>query len=81
MIAKFANAVSKVKKEGFGEENKKETTVTFIVFLIWLFLVFFIGMLLWNNVLTKAITVVKPVQWYQFIGIVLLSMILFPCNM
>ena len=40
-----------------------------------------IGQWLWNNILVKYVTFVKPIEkWYEFVGLTILSSILFKTN-
>lgn len=63
-------------------ENKgKVTTAAVSVFLFVFFMLLIsllLGQYLWNNVLTKCVTVVKPIDSFiQFLGLYVLIMILF----
>jgi len=68
VLAKALNSVISSGVEGF-EISKKEkypgytiakSWIDFVVFVILLFAVAFFGKLLWNDVLSKYITVIKP---------------------
>ena len=63
-------------------ENKgKITTAAVSVFLFVFFMLLIsllLGQYLWNHVLTKCVTVVKPIDSFiQFLGLYVLIMILF----
>ena len=69
-----------VEYESF--ENKGKLTRVFILTSLFVLtlLIFslLIGQYLWNNVLTKCVTIVKPINSFaQFIGLYILIMILF----
>ena len=63
-------------------ENKGKITTAAISLFLFVFFMLLISLLLgqylWNNVLTKCVTVVKPIDSFiQFLGLYVLIMILF----
>lgn len=78
MIGKLINAL---QKEKFGGEAQKESTVLLRMLIAWVIAVVFVGMTLWNKVLAKSVTFVKPIQWYQFVGLIVLLNIMHPTVM
>lgn len=80
MITKVANKVDNTRKygltkESFGQGNQDALLSTMILLLV-AFLMLYLGMELWNRYLTKGLTIVKKVNFTEFVGIYVLLMLL-----
>lgn len=68
--------------EGFENTRRYyvlKAVMSFMVFFAFFMLAVFIGMMLWNNVAVKYITVFKPMKSVvDFIGLMVLIMLLMP---
>lgn len=65
--------------ESFENKGKMTTAISVFLFVFFMLLIsLLLGQYLWNNVLTKCVTVVKPIDSFiQFLGLYVLIMILF----
>lgn len=77
----FSNAImqSKFSKEHFnnidgnGYNYGSQAFAAFIVLIIYILIILFIGKFLWNDVLCKLVTIVKPAYTiWQILGIAIL---------
>ena len=58
-------------------DTRTQVVVDVVVLLVWLALVLLLGKYLWNTVLCKAVTVVKPLpNIWHFLGLVVLMMLM-----
>lgn len=84
----FGNIVEKfLSTQKYGEESFKNTkemsAAALIGLVLYMFLVLFAGRYLWDNVLCKVVTVVKPIpSLLHLLGLILLIDLLHPgsCN-
>jgi hypothetical protein len=66
-------------KEGFINNSTYNIIAMVIVIIIWLLLLLFVSKYLWNQVLVKLVTVVKPAtSVLQLIGLFILLEIMVP---
>ena len=76
----FKNGVGALNNSNKQEQlNCQRNFGTCLLVLVLMLLInFVLGPWLWNNVLTKCVTVVKPIDSFiQFLGLYVLIMILF----
>ena len=68
------------RREEFMNDEEQEQIKVLIVLAIWLVVILFVGMWLWNNVAVKLITVAKPMtSIWQLLGLVVLIDLIHPC--
>jgi hypothetical protein len=67
-------------KEGFTDSNTTAKYVAiFLALLLWLAVLLVVAQYLWNEVLCKVTTIVKPVSSvFQILGVVILLEIMYP---
>lgn len=67
-------------KEGFTDSNTTAKYVAiFLALLLWLAILLVVAQYLWNEVLCKLTTIVKPVtSVFQILGLVILLQIVYP---
>ena len=58
------------------QDSRTQIIVDVVILVVYILLVLLLGKYLWNNVLCKAVSVVKPLQdvWH-FLGLVVLFML------
>lgn len=65
--------IETMKVNGVDNYSNYNLFVTFIVLILYIFLVLLIGRFLWNAVLCRLVTIVKPVESiWQILGLVIL---------
>lgn len=65
--------VETMKVNGIDNYSNYDLFVTFIVLILYIFLILLIGRFLWNAVLCRLVTIVKPVESiWQVLGLVIL---------
>lgn len=70
------NMLNRAMPEQF-QDTRTQLVVDIVVLVVYILLVLLLGKYLWNNVLCKAVTVVKPLpNVWHFLGLVLLQMLL-----
>ena len=73
----FQNVLSS-GREGFNKENSNYIAML-LTLLLWLAVLLFVSKFLWNEVLVKLVTVVKPATSVaQILGLVILLEIMIP---
>lgn len=76
-VEETVNAVRRAVVPAHFTDTKTQVIVDVVVLVIYLALVLLLGKYLWNNVLCKAVTVVKPLpNVWHFLGLVVLLMLL-----
>lgn len=67
-------------KEGFTDSNTTAKYVAiFLALLLWLAVLLVVAQYLWNEILCKVTTIVKPVSSvFQILGLVILLEIMYP---
>ena len=69
------------KRSQNEEYQVNPLTATFLI-VAWIVLIIWVGKYLWNNVLSRVVTVVKPMDnLWQMFGLMILIGILFPRKM
>lgn len=81
-IISIAESYVQPESEYESFENKGKIASTLLKMSLFVFILLIISLLigqyLWNNVLTKCVTIVKPIDSFvQFIGLYILILILF----
>jgi hypothetical protein len=75
----FANILSSGKRENFEGGRPVNYLATLLAILLWLAVLLLVAQYLWNGVLVKLVTVVKPAtSIFQLLGLVVLLEILLP---
>jgi hypothetical protein len=75
----FENVLGANSREGFSDNNTLKMVALFLAILLWLVILLFVAQYLWNHVLCKVVTIVKPVDNVLYIlGLVILMEILYP---
>jgi uncharacterized membrane protein YidH (DUF202 family) len=65
--------------ENFNNTNDNKHFKMLFVLILWLVVTLTVGMWLWNNVLAKVCTIVKPMtSIWQFLGLALIVDLLLP---
>lgn len=66
-------------KRSQEEEYKLHPVTAIFLLTIWILLILWLGKYLWNNTLSRLVTVVKPMDnLWQMFGLIILTGILFP---
>ena len=74
----FTNILSS-KGEGFSNGNDTNYSALILALLLWLAVLLIVAKYLWNGVLVKLVTVVKPAtSVFQILALVVLSEIMMP---
>ena len=69
-------------KRSQNEEYQVNPLTAAVLIVAWIILVLWLGKYLWNNVLSRVVTVVKPMDnLWQMFGLMVLTGILFPRKM
>jgi hypothetical protein len=69
------NLINKAGIETF-QDSRTQLIVDVVILVVYILLVILLGKYLWNNVLCKAVTVVKPLpNVWHFLGLVVLQML------
>jgi hypothetical protein len=64
--------------DGIDSVSSTELLVAFIVFILYIFLILLIGKFLWNLVLCRLVSIVKPADSiWQILGLVILLHLLY----
>jgi len=66
-------------KRSQNEEYQLNPLAAVVLIVAWIVLILWVGKYLWNNVLSRVVTVVKPMDnLWQMFGLMVLIGILFP---
>ena len=69
-------------KRSQNEEYQVNPIAATFLIVAWIVLIIWVGKYLWNNVLSRVVTVVKPMDnLWQMFGLIILTGILFPRKM
>lgn len=69
-------------KRSQNEEYQVNPLTAVVLIVAWIILILWLGKYLWNNVLSRVVTVVKPMDnLWQMFGLMVLTGILFPRKM
>lgn len=72
-IQKLEELVGKVVPRETFMDTRTQVVVDVVILVVYILLILLVGKYLWNNVLCKAVTVVKPLpNVWHFLGLVLL---------
>jgi len=77
-INSLMNSINHLSSNGYNDQPEDIVAILAIIMLIiWIVLVLFVGQILWNTCLVPAVKIVNTISITQFLGILLLTLILF----